>query len=171
MKQKTGGQIDVLNVAGGDITIRFDKNDVREQIRAGRIIGDMLNRGYALLIEVEGPDGKKYQRARGFDPETSEYIIADFDPVIAELADREPRVQARHLSAGVGDGGPGVGGADNGEVVAEAEAELAGGESNGGKQAEDTKKVRKGSGKREARSRRVGMAGTKAVAVARSAGG
>lgn len=60
-----------MNVAGGDIRISFDKNNAPEAIRARRIITEMLGRGYALLIEVEGA----YQRAIAFDENVGEYII------------------------------------------------------------------------------------------------
>lgn len=76
------GTVSILNVAAGDTKLTFDKNNAQESIRAARIVRDMLRRGYALLIEVVQPDGSKaYQRAIDFDPETSEYIIADFDPL------------------------------------------------------------------------------------------
>jgi hypothetical protein len=70
------GTLSCLNVAGGDVKISFDKSDIGETIRAKRIITDMLRRGYALLIEVNGA----YQRAVSFDESAGEYIIADYEP-------------------------------------------------------------------------------------------
>ncbi len=71
------GQLEILNVGEGDVKITFDTNDCADAIRAKRIITDMLRRGYALLVEVDG----KFQRALEFDDARGEYIIADFDPL------------------------------------------------------------------------------------------
>lgn len=80
------GQIGILNVGAGDTKLVFDKNNPAECIRAARIVKDMLRRGYALLVDV----GKgKTRRVLDFDDTKFEYIIADFDPVTAEAADRE----------------------------------------------------------------------------------
>lgn len=70
------GTLSILNVYEGDVKITFDTTNAAEAIRAGRIITDMLRRGYALLIEVDGA----YQRAIDFDEKVGEYVIADFDP-------------------------------------------------------------------------------------------
>lgn len=72
------GSLTCLNVAGGDIKITFDTDDAAEAIRAKRIIEEMLKRGYALLVEVNG----KFRRAKGFDAKVGEYIIADYDPTV-----------------------------------------------------------------------------------------
>lgn len=85
------GTVAILNVSAGDTKLTFDKSNPAEAIRAARIVKDMLRRGYALLIEVgQGEDGKPlYQRAKDFDENTNEYIIADFDPITAKDADDE----------------------------------------------------------------------------------
>jgi hypothetical protein len=83
------GSIGILNVGAGDTKIVFDKDNPADCIRAARIVKDMLKRGYALLIEVERNGKKVFQRALEFREDTCEYIIADFDPVTAEKADRE----------------------------------------------------------------------------------
>lgn len=76
------GEVGILNVGAGDIKVSFDKNNPVERVRAARIVKDMLRRGYALLIEVEQPDGTSaYQRALDFREDTCEYIIADYDPL------------------------------------------------------------------------------------------
>jgi hypothetical protein len=75
-RRKIMGELSVLNVAAGDIKLTFDTNDAVEAIRAKRMISDMLRRGYALLIEVDG----KFQRALEFKEDVGEYIVADFDP-------------------------------------------------------------------------------------------
>lgn len=83
------GEVGILNVGAGDTKLSFDPANPAECIRAARIVRDMIRRGYALLIEVKkGADGKPvYQRAKDFDEERCEYIIADFDPVTAAEAD------------------------------------------------------------------------------------
>jgi len=123
------GEVGILNVGAGDVKLTFDKSNPAECIRAARIVKDMLRRGYALLVEVEGKDGKKaYQRVQDFDENVYEYIVADFDPITAEQADREEA----------------------------------------GEQEKDTAQApRVGAGRR----RRLKATDTKAVAVARSAGG
>lgn len=70
------GQLRCLNVGAGDIKITFDTQDAAEAIRARRMITDMLRRGYALLIEVDGA----YVRALDFKEDVGEYVVADFDP-------------------------------------------------------------------------------------------
>lgn len=70
------GSLSILNVYEGDVKITFDTKDAAETIRARRMIQDLIRRGYALLIEVDGA----YQRAIDFDQQVGEYIIADFDP-------------------------------------------------------------------------------------------
>lgn len=72
------GSIGILNVGAGDTKLTFDKTNPAEVIRSGRIVRDMLRRGYALLVEVDdGKGGRVYARARDFDENTAEYIIAD----------------------------------------------------------------------------------------------
>ena len=73
----TLSELAILNVGEGDTKLSFDSKDLAEQIRAERIVKDMLRRGYMLLVETD--DGKLV-RATDFDPETSEYVIADLDP-------------------------------------------------------------------------------------------
>lgn len=81
-------EIGILNVGAGDTKITFDKNNPAECIRAGRIVQDMLRRGYALLVEVpDGKGGKAFTRVHEFKVDTFEYVIADLDPVAAAEAD------------------------------------------------------------------------------------
>lgn len=70
------GVLEILNVGRGDVKISYDTTNAAEAIRAKRIIKDMMKRGYALLVEVEG----KHSRVKAFDEAQGEYIIADFDP-------------------------------------------------------------------------------------------
>lgn len=139
------GEVGILNVGAGDTKLTFDKSNPAECIRAARIVKDMLRRGYALL--VDRGDGK-YQRALDFDDTKYEYIIADFDPEVARVAD------SQEVTSGKG-----------GEPEApDADAPPGGGEGRG-----------KGGGSARPRGRRssirVAAANTKAVAVGRTAGG
>lgn len=78
------GEIAILSVGSGDTKLIFDNKNPAETIRAARIVKDMLRRGYALLVEVDQPDGTKaFQRVREFREATNEYVIADFDPTAA----------------------------------------------------------------------------------------
>ena len=75
------GTIGILNVGAGDTKLTFDKSNPAETIRSARIVTDMLRRGYALLVEIEKPDGTKaFTRVHAFREDVAEYIIADLDP-------------------------------------------------------------------------------------------
>jgi hypothetical protein len=88
------GTIGILNVGAGDTKLTFDKSNPAECIRSGRIVIDMLRRGYALLIE-DPPGSGTYTRVKKFDENTSEYIIADFDGAAAQRFDEaEEHAQA-----------------------------------------------------------------------------
>ncbi len=92
------GTLSVLNVGGGDIRISFDKASAAEAIRAKRVITDMMRRGYAVLIEVDGA----FQRAVDFDENVGEYIIADYDPMVettgAEDGEQEERIERPEIA-------------------------------------------------------------------------
>jgi len=142
------GGVAVLNVGQGDTKLTFDKSNPAEVIRAGRIVKDMLRRGYALLVEVERDGVKKFERALDFDESKAEYIIADFDPVTAEKADQAEAAAAAASQE-----------ASNGtETIAPARA-------GGGETAAQAPASRRG------RRRGVDAGSTRAVAVARTAGG
>ncbi len=81
------GTVGILNVGAGDIRLEFNSADPAERIRAGRVVRDMLRRGFALLIEVERDGKKAFERALDFDEAKACYIIADFDSAKAEEAD------------------------------------------------------------------------------------
>jgi|CXWL01.1.fsa_nt_gi hypothetical protein len=86
--ESEAGELSVLNCGAGDIKVAFDKNNPLETERAKRIIQDMLKRGYALFVEVDG----KLQKVRKFDAKRCEYLIADGPMVAApeqEQADDE----------------------------------------------------------------------------------
>ena len=70
------GELGILNVGAGDTKLSFDPAKPAERKRAAKVVTDMLERGYAILIQVGERDGKPlYQRAEAFDPETCEYLI------------------------------------------------------------------------------------------------
>jgi len=71
------GSVGILNVGAGDTKLSFDPKNPVERERAKKIVLDMLRRGYALLVQVGTKNGEPiYQRAKGFDPKTCEYVIA-----------------------------------------------------------------------------------------------
>ena len=133
------GQVGILNVGAGNIRLSFDPNNPAERIRSARIVTDMLRRGYALLVETTDANGEKvFTRAREFREDTCEYIIADFDPIVAAEVDGEDDAKVKQEAAAPG-----------GSEVSEAKP-----------------KPRKGG-----RVKAVDAGDTRAVAVARSAGG
>lgn len=82
------GSLAILNAGKGDIKISYDKANALEAVRAKRIITDMLKRGYALFVEVDG----RYTRAARFNEKQSEYIIADYDPTTDEKGEEDAQV-------------------------------------------------------------------------------
>ena len=142
------GTISILNVGDGDLKVTFDKSNPAETIRARRIVKDMLRRGYALLVEVERNGEKAFERALDFDEKTDSYIVADFDPEIALNADRQDayETELHRKDPSHGEGQPIQAG------IQDVQEE-----------------VSKGRGKRKTKS--VPASGTRAVGVARSAGG
>lgn len=143
------GTVGILNVGAGDTKLSFDPANPAERIRASRIVRDMLRRGYALLVEVEQPDGTKaYQRALDFREDSAEYIIADFDPLASGI-----------LASGIDDGPP----LDRNEDAQESEGSADG----PAKPSAATRSTRSRGRARKA----IPAASVRAVAVARTAGG
>lgn len=80
------GELAILNVASGDTKLTFDPSKPEEVKRASAVVQDMLQRGFALLIQVGEDDGEPlYRRAKGFDPATAEYIVVGAPEVPATL--------------------------------------------------------------------------------------
>lgn len=143
------GEIAILNVGTGDTKLTFDKNNPAETIRAGRIVTDMLRRGYALLIQVDdGKGGVTHHRVKRFDEKTSEYIIADFDPVEAARTDEQERAHAEVEEIGNPTPSPSP-----------------------GEEAPAPKRRGRPAGSRKIKDRAIPASGVKGTAIARSAGG
>lgn len=143
------GMIGILNVGTGDTKLVFDKSNPAEVIRSGRIVKDMLRRGYALLIEVDdGKGGKAFQRVKEFREDTAEYIIADFAPI---EADRPTTPQGDEK--------------DGEEQEVEAASHDAASAAPGGK--EPAKRGRP----KKIVDKSVPASGTRGIAISRSAGG
>jgi hypothetical protein len=70
------GYLDILNCGAGHLSFNFDTANEAEVERAKTVIRDMLNRGYTVLVEVDG----ETRRVKKFDPQRGEYIIADPPP-------------------------------------------------------------------------------------------
>lgn len=83
------GTVGILSVGAGDTKLSFDPVNPQDRIRAARIVTDMLRRGYALLVEVERDGKKVFERVTEFRENTCEYIVADFDPLVAATTDSE----------------------------------------------------------------------------------
>jgi hypothetical protein len=65
------GELSVLNVGAGDIKVTFNHLDSAESAKAIKMLMDMRDRGYAILVETE--DG--YTRAVDIDASRGRYII------------------------------------------------------------------------------------------------
>ena len=148
------GSVAILNVGAGDTKLTFDRDNPAESIRAARIVKDMLRRGYALLVEVEREGKKAFERALDFREDTCEYIIADFDPEadawqdVSRLANRE-EIKLKEVARGKSSETP----AGDEDVPSSSPAG----------------KRKAGNGRRGRKP--IPASGTRAVAVARSAGG
>ena len=68
------GSLSVLNVGAGDLEVRFNQHEPDEVERAVKMLRDMQQRGYAILVKNE--DGS-YSRAVSIDAERGLYIISD----------------------------------------------------------------------------------------------
>src|SRR5262249_51373539 len=96
------GELGILSVGAGHNKLVFDPTDEAGMIRAARTVKDMLRRGYAMMVEVEGADGKKaFRRVHDFEEGTFEYVIADFDSAEAEKADAADRPAEEETGAAV----------------------------------------------------------------------
>lgn len=101
------GEVGILNVGAGDTKITFDPAKPREREIAKRTVTDMLQRGYAILVQVGEKDGRPlYMRAESFDPATCEYLVVgapdevggagmDGAPPIVGPHERAPRKRGR----------------------------------------------------------------------------
>lgn len=155
------GEIGILNVGAGDTKLTFDRNNPAECIRSARIVKDMLRRGYALLVE-EPPGSGTYTRVHDFRESTFEYIIADFDPIIAATEDAKANerndVTADQPAATSSDGA----GVD--PIPGEAADAIAASAKSAGR---GNRSIQPGRGGRKA----IPATGASGIAVARSAGG
>lgn len=143
------GTVGILNVSGGDIELRFDNKNPAETIRAGRIVKDMLRRGYALLVEVERDGEKAFERAIDFDDKKACYIVADFDSSVAPPPARvEPTLKHQE---------------ERDADEREASEEVPEGSPTGSQKIDGRGRYK--------RTKAVSADGTRAVAVGRSAGG
>lgn len=90
------GTLHVLNVMAGDVTLRLNAHDPADRAKSRAMIEDMLKRGYAIC--VRNADGS-YSRAKGFDPATDEYIVADV-PGTEPDAPAAPKKRGRPKGSG-----------------------------------------------------------------------
>ena len=66
------GELSVLNVGAGDIRVIFNQEDRGETKKAIRMLTDMQQRGYAIMVEL--PD-RTYARAQTIDGSSGCYVI------------------------------------------------------------------------------------------------
>lgn len=126
------GELSILAVGHGDTKLTFDPKKPDEAKRSAEIVDDMLKRGYVILIQIgEDEKGPIYRRAKGFDPEVAEYIVAG-DPIIEDQSKERASVK---------------------------------------RPAKKAQKGRKTAARRTSKTTRIPAERTKAVAIARTAGG
>lgn len=81
------GSLSVLNVGAGDIELKFNPHQPDELERALKMLKDMEQRGYAILVrEADG----SYVRAKGVDAERGVYIISGEPQLSLEAKGRLP---------------------------------------------------------------------------------
>lgn len=88
------GSLCVPNVGLGDIEVRFNQHSSEEREKALRMLKDMQQRGYAILVRLE--DGS-YVRATSVDAERGCYVV--------QMPEAEPE-RAPEKSTGLDDGPP-----------------------------------------------------------------
>jgi hypothetical protein len=83
---ETGGVLEVLNVGAGHLKLELDPTNPAEVSRAKRMVSDMLKRGYAIFVQLEGG---KLAPVRKFDATRAVYVIEDV-PGVEEMAVAHP---------------------------------------------------------------------------------
>jgi hypothetical protein len=66
------GELSVLNAGAGDLKVVFNHQDADEAVKAIKMLRDMRERGYSVLVEL--PDGS-YARAHEIDATRGQYIL------------------------------------------------------------------------------------------------
>lgn len=89
------GELAVLNVGAGDIKVVFNQADTGETKKAIRMLKDMQQRGYAIMVQL--PD-QTYVRAKRIDESTNSYVIVVPDEMVIEEA--VPVLKKRHKRGG-----------------------------------------------------------------------
>lgn len=92
------GQVSVLNVGAGDISVTFNSLDEAEGRKAVRMLTDMVRRGYAVCLQL--PDGT-YQRVTEVDAAHGRYVvqIPEADPLPDGMAEEPERTRRRGKAA------------------------------------------------------------------------
>lgn len=73
MPNPHAGTLSVLNAGAGDLRISFNARRPEEVEQARKTVTDLLQQGYAIVIEDEKGEHRVVQE---FDPATNEYIVA-----------------------------------------------------------------------------------------------
>lgn len=91
------GRLSVLNVGVGDIKVSFNQANKPESAKAVRMLIDMRDRGYAIMVEL--PDGS-YTRAVDIDASRGRYVV-----VVPDDAQAQALPQAEPVTCACGCGG------------------------------------------------------------------
>ena len=68
------GEVSILSVGKGDLKFTFDTDDPAELEKAEQIVGNMIDRGYVLMVRFKNG---KTRRVKRFSKSKREYIVAD----------------------------------------------------------------------------------------------
>jgi hypothetical protein len=72
------GMLEVLSIGKGDLKLSFDPEDADDTAKARVVIEEMLRKGYSIFVETDvGP-----ARVQRFSPERMAYVITELAPGI-----------------------------------------------------------------------------------------
>ena len=95
------GVLDILNCGAGHLSFKFDKDNDAEVAKARKVITDMMQRGYSILVET----AKGLRRVKRFDPKRDEYVIEEPQPPAKPATRRLPMRSTRATAVGRTAGG------------------------------------------------------------------
>lgn len=152
------GILAVLSIGKGDLKLSFDENNEEDTAKARAVIEEMLRKGYSIFVETDvGP-----ARVQRFSPDRAAYIITELAPGISETSGPAgPTI----LDAEIVDDDPAL--APGPSIAAQTGV----GPPEGAPAPKKRTGRPKGSTNKKTQEREVPLAGSKATAVGRTAGG
>lgn len=93
MAKAMSGFLDVLSIGRGHLRIDFSRDDPADVEKAKKMIGDMLQRGYTILLET--PEGTR--KVKKFDPRSDGTYIVDDGPGSSEPPKRRRAYKTKRV--------------------------------------------------------------------------